>query len=44
MFIILEKPFADLLKRAVNTVIREVEPKTLKYRETQLKNEPLKPV
>ena len=43
MFIILDKPSADLLKRAVNTVIREVEPKTLIYKKARI-NEPIKPI
>lgn len=36
--------FAGLLEWDFNTVFCEVEPKTLKYKDTQQKNEPLKPV
>ena len=36
--------FAGLLEWDFNTVVCEVEPKTLKYKETQLKNEPFKSV
>ena len=35
--------FANLPKRAVNTVVREVEPKTLKYKESRI-NGPLESV